>query len=61
MSIENLFTKEEFRRLLFLTFLGEWIMNAHKGPNSNTEYTEVLDKILGYPGVKLKDVVGFVD
>ncbi|MDP3920450.1 MAG: hypothetical protein Q8R76_06575 [Candidatus Omnitrophota bacterium] len=48
MSIEKIFNKEEFRRLLFLTFLGEWVMNAHRGVSSKTEYTYVLDKILGY-------------
>ena len=48
MSIEKFFSKDEFRRLLFLTFLGEWVMNAHRGVDSKVEYTEVLDKILGY-------------
>ena len=48
VNIEKLFTQDEFRRLLFLTFLGEWVMNAHRGVDSKNEYTEVLDKILGY-------------
>ena len=31
VSIEKLFTQEEFRRLLFLIFLGEWVVNAQRG------------------------------
>lgn len=48
MSMDKNFNKEEFRRLLFLTFLGEWVMNAHRGIDSKLEYTYILDKVLGY-------------
>ena len=48
MSIAKIFTKDEFRRLLFLTFLGEWVVNAHRGVGVLKEYEEILDRILGY-------------
>lgn len=46
MEAIKIFTKDELQRLLFLTFLGEWVMNAHRGTNSKTEYTDILDKVL---------------
>lgn len=49
MDIEKIFSKDEFRRLVLLTYLGEWIINSQKRPvNSSVEYNDVLDKVLGY-------------
>jgi len=46
-SFQKMFTKDEFRRLLILTYLGEWVMTSHKD-ESRSEYTSILDKMLSF-------------
>jgi len=46
MSLEATFSKDEFRRILILTYLGEWVVNAERSKDSLTEYSETLDQML---------------
>ena len=48
MSLEATFSKDEFRRILILTYHGEWVVNAEKGKDSLEEYSETRDKMLHY-------------
>ena len=46
MQIE--FTKEQYRVLLLLTCLGEWMINAHRVDTRDEDATELLNHILKY-------------
>ncbi len=42
------FTEKEFRRLLDLVYVGNWVMNSTRGPNRIREYDEVESKLFSY-------------
>jgi len=47
MNMKKTFSKEEIRRLLVLTYIGEWVMTSnYKEGSCRAEYTEILDKML---------------
>lgn len=47
MELKKQLTKKEIERLLILTYLGEWVVNAHaQGDEIRSEYTRLLEKVL---------------
>jgi hypothetical protein len=50
VSLRSYFSKEEYRKLLILTFLGEWAVNAHRTDDHKKDFEEVADKILAFAG-----------
>ena len=47
-GVQKMFTKDEVRRLLILTYLGEWVMTSQHKDESRSEYTDILDKMLSF-------------
>ena len=45
MQIE--FTKKEFRRLLDMVYIGNWVLNSARGDDRITEYDRIESKIFG--------------
>lgn len=46
--MKRFFNQYEYRRLLILTFLGDWVINAHLTDDRLKEYTDVQDKIFAF-------------
>ena len=46
MNIE--LTEKEFRRLLDMAYIGNWVLNSTRGPDRLTDYDDVESKLFSY-------------
>lgn len=54
------FTQEEFRQLLDLVFLGDWVVSAHDESSDDTPYTQIRNKIYSHAkDFGLKDLMEY--
>ena len=56
MNIE--LTEKEFRRLLDMAYIGNWILNAARGEDRFADYDRVQEKLFAHcPGVGMRSLV----
>ena len=60
MKIE--LTELEFRRLLDMAYIGNWVLNSTRGSSRFTDYDDVESRLFSYcPGLDMKSLTDNVD